>query len=348
MPLTTIDRSQLQATADEFSVLRQIFTQANYTEVSCAESIGVADIANLREVVGHFPPHLASPPATTLELLVALFLLRLTVPTPLLTAALNAPQIEALTASRLLTLNNSVAISNYHIYPCQGMLIATDERLDRYAHDQVMWLSPDSYELARRLPISNQGTFLDIGTGSGVHALLALRQGMCVTAIDNNPRAGQFLAFNTGLNASGIIPFVQSDVYSSLPASTRFDLIVAHPPFSPTPDYPAGLNYWSGGRFGDEILARILRGLHNRLQPRGTAILALLLALRPNESGLERLQSLLGDTASQFAIECDLRETDYWSRGVLLNGESGERIADDWRRIGISHFQRGTASFHVR
>lgn len=48
------------------------------------------------------------------------------------------------------------------------------------------------------------GTALDLGTGGGVQALLAARHSRRVVAVDVNPRALRYTAFNARLN--GLLP----------------------------------------------------------------------------------------------------------------------------------------------
>ena len=71
---------------------------------------------------------------------------------------------------------------------------------------------------------------LDMGTGSGIHAILAASRGATVVAVDVNPHAVE--AARRNAEANGVADRVEvrpSDVFSNVDG--RFDLIVFDPPF---------------------------------------------------------------------------------------------------------------------
>lgn len=71
---------------------------------------------------------------------------------------------------------------------------------------------------------------LDLGTGSGINALLAARKSASVVAVDINPAAVDAAKRNGDRNGlSGRISFAVSDLYDSVDGT--FDLIVFNPPF---------------------------------------------------------------------------------------------------------------------
>jgi len=71
---------------------------------------------------------------------------------------------------------------------------------------------------------------LDMGTGSGVNAVLAARQGAQVVAVDINPRAVEATAANVERNGvAALVEVRHSDVFSHVEGA--FDLIVFDPPF---------------------------------------------------------------------------------------------------------------------
>ena len=72
----------------------------------------------------------------------------------------------------------------------------------------------------------------DIGTGSGLLALLAARAGATVTAIDISPAAVGCAADNARRNALvERIDVIESDVFDRVPTALRFDVVVTNPPF---------------------------------------------------------------------------------------------------------------------
>lgn len=71
---------------------------------------------------------------------------------------------------------------------------------------------------------------LDLGTGSGINALLAARKTTSVVAVDINPAAVDAAECNADRNhLAGRISFAVSDLYDSVDGA--FDLIVFNPPF---------------------------------------------------------------------------------------------------------------------
>jgi len=71
---------------------------------------------------------------------------------------------------------------------------------------------------------------LDMGTGSGVNAILAAKNGARVVAVDSNPRAVEAARGNADRNGvHELVEVRHSDVFSAVGES--FDLIIFDPPF---------------------------------------------------------------------------------------------------------------------
>lgn len=71
---------------------------------------------------------------------------------------------------------------------------------------------------------------LDMGTGSGVNAILAASKSSKVIAVDINPFAVKCAKYNARLNeVSSRIKFLKSDVFQNVEG--KFDLIIFDPPF---------------------------------------------------------------------------------------------------------------------
>lgn len=124
-------------------------------------------------------------------------------------------------------------------------------------------------EAVRRWPVAGKRA-LDVGTGTGVLALLLARAGARVTATDLAPAAVACARENAArLGLAERIEVVEADLF---PAG-RFDVVVCNPPWLPheavTPLDRAV--YDPGGRF----LARLLEGLAAHLAPGGEGWLIL-------------------------------------------------------------------------
>lgn len=97
---------------------------------------------------------------------------------------------------------------------------------------EVMPITPTSHLLGRAvLDHARPGDrVLDMGTGSGVNAILAATRGAEVTAVDTNPRALDAARANAARNGvEHRVDVRRSDVFSAVPET--FDLVVLDPPF---------------------------------------------------------------------------------------------------------------------
>lgn len=109
----------------------------------------------------------------------------------------------------------------------------------------------------------------DLGTGSGLLALLAARAGASVTAIDLDPIAIACATGNARRNGlDGRVRVIASDVFDHTPAERRFDLVITNPPFYPRDARtPADRAFAAGA--GNAFFAKLADGLPGRLKPGG-------------------------------------------------------------------------------
>jgi methylase of polypeptide subunit release factors len=119
---------------------------------------------------------------------------------------------------------------------------------------------------------------LDVGTGSGIYAIEAARQGCSVVAIDSNPRACRLARSNAHVNAievvddaatvgSGQIAIIETD-FSNFDMG-EFDAIILSPPYTPTPpelDYLVA-QHASAGRDGLGNLREQIQNVPRMLKP---------------------------------------------------------------------------------
>ena len=130
----------------------------------------------------------------------------------------------------------------------------------------VTGINPTTVLLAQvtiRRPVQ---TGLDMGTGAGVHALLAARHARHVVATDINPRALNVTAFNALLNGAANVECRQGDFYEPINGET-FDFIAMNPPFVISPD--ARYIYRDSNRPGDAVCAELLGQLPDYLREGG-------------------------------------------------------------------------------
>lgn len=121
---------------------------------------------------------------------------------------------------------------------------------------------------------------LDVGTGCGIHAILAALCGAAVTATDVSARALDYARLNAKLAGidvvdepePGSITFREGSLLE--PASGEYDVVVSNPPFVITPASvreSRAYEYRDGGREGDSLIAELVEGLPQVLADEGRA-----------------------------------------------------------------------------
>ncbi len=164
-------------------------------------------------------------------------------------------------------------------------------------HQDVYEPAEDSFLLAENL-ITGRGDFiLDIGTGTGIQAIVAAEKVRRVLAIDINPWAIKLAKENAKLNGVENIEFWAGDFFECMKNDRvntcamganeingipeLFDLIVFNPPYLPvkmsddqnTPTNPDNIRYieraWSGGKNGTGIINRFIDNVSDYLKTGG-------------------------------------------------------------------------------
>ena len=186
-----------------------------------------------------FPLYLRLMPESRLATLVKLFFLGVRVPRDEAAQALAPLALERVERIGIVRLEGGEAFSTVEISPTEDFLFAYDHPeygLDR--PDHVLGMSPPTKVLACltvRRPVERA---LDVGTGSGLQALLAAQHSARVVAVDINPRALAFARFNAALNGFENVETREGSVFEPVEGE-QFDLIVSNPPYviSPETDY---------------------------------------------------------------------------------------------------------------
>jgi methylase of polypeptide subunit release factors len=157
-------------------------------------------------------------------------------------------------------------------------------------------------KLAARIPDVAGKAVLDVGTGTGVLALLLLARGAAsAVATDLDPRAVDCATENARrLGLGERLRVLTVDLF---PAEGTFDVVISNPPWLPEPPQTRldGAIYDRDGRFVSGFLAR----LEQHLKPGGRGYLIL----------------------SDFAERLGLREPDYLRREAAASGLQLREIA---------------------
>jgi len=205
-----------------------------------------------------------------LHTLIKAFCLGLSVPRNELTHAVGAATVDYLVRLALVSWEQDTLIPLIAIDAAQDLLIAHDpaRRGEPLMGDHVIGLGPAPRTLAALTVRLKAGRVLDLGTGSGIHALLALNHCDEAVATDINPRALAYTRFNAALNRLAAPTTRQGNLFEPL-AGEAFDLIVANPPYVLSPD--SSLHYRDSGMAGDELSRTVVREAARHLTDGGFA-----------------------------------------------------------------------------
>src|SRR5256885_5464175 len=225
--------------------------QAGYSEAGLRQAVGIS--SSLRhDPRGSEVARRRLAPGNSLHTLIKAFCLGIPVSRNELIHAVGAATVDYLVRLAVVTWEQDTLIPLIAIDAAQDLLIAHDpaRRGEPLMGDHVIGLGPAPRTLAALTVRLKAGRVLDLGTGSGIHALLALNHCDEAVATDINPRALAYTRFNAALNRLAIPTTRQGNLFEPL-ADDAFDLIVANPPYVLSPD--SSLHFRDSGMAGREL-----------------------------------------------------------------------------------------------
>lgn len=182
-------------------------------------------------------------------------------------------------------------------------------------HPQVYEPAEDTFLLAENLAVKKGDVALDVGTGTGLIALLMARKASYVLGVDINPIAVELARENARLNGINNVEFRLSDLFENVEG--EFDLITFNAPYLPgEPEEPIDLAL-VGGETGREVLDRFIGEVPRYLKP-GGVVQIVQSSITGVEETLERLKKA-GLTAGIVA-----RRHFFFEDIVLINGRKRE------------------------
>ena len=169
--------------------------------------------------------------------------------------ALRPLKIEDILEAGLVETDGADARSPMKLSTFDGLIVAGDPiRGDNRGVSSVVNLSDVSIAVSG-LTVRREGeTALDLGTGSGVQALLAARHADRVVGLDVNPHALSFARLGQRLNGVENVRWLEGDWLEPV-RGQRFDLVVATPPVAISPD---NVLLYRDSPIGGEALSRQL------------------------------------------------------------------------------------------
>ena len=158
--------------------------------------------------------------------------------------------------------------------------------------DAVFPPHPESAYLTSLIPNrekihgKNEGSFLDVGVGSGILTIDAAKKGWRTTGVDINPKALRVASINAALNYAQC-QFQEDDLARGQQAGS-FDFCVANLPFEPTPENRQNFIHSDGGKYGDKLIIDFIPIIEKKIKIDGYVILPSFSLLKNNESRLEK------------------------------------------------------------
>jgi SAM-dependent methyltransferase len=195
----------------------------------------------------------------------------------------------------------------------------------------------NTLKFADWLPMQPCEALLDIGTGTGVAALMTAPIAKHVWATDIAARSVHFADFNRRLAGFDNVSVVQGDLYAPVEGLT-FDRIVTHPPYVPA--RKSRFIFREGGEDGEQIIRAIIEGLPRYLRPEGRFFSMVLGSDREGESFEARIRRWLGEHQAEFdvVVVSDSLKTpaDYIAHAVGQNMTNEDEV-QFWRELWVGN-----------
>src|SRR6266545_229047 len=257
--------------------------QVGYSEPAVQELLGEDAFSAEAEDA---PANERRLPETPLATVIRIFFLQRPVRTRDSVEALGRRAGEALESMGLATVGDDL-VPGARILPIGRLLVAADG----YAQgddppDYVAIYSPTSRLCDSLTPRPGVARALDVGTGSGIHALLAASHAGHVVATDVNPRALAFTELNAALNGLTNIECRRGSLFEPVAGET-FDLITCNAPYVVSPERRWA--YRDSGFDADEISERVVRNAGEHLAEGGFATLLVSWLARDESQRHERV-----------------------------------------------------------
>lgn len=187
------------------------------------------------------------------------------------------------------------------------------------ASPQVYEPAEDTFLLADNLEVERMSRALEIGTGTGLIAIIAARKASKVIATDVNPHALDCTLKNIITNKAFNVELRKGDLFEPV-EDEKFDLILFNTPYLPTEEDEAVGDEleaaWNGGPSGREVIDRFLDGVKDHLNPRGK-VQMVQSSLSDNEKTLEKLEEL------GFQASITAREKGFFEEMVVITAVLG-------------------------
>ncbi len=346
-------RPLLRHDAETIDRLASALGQSSYTRASLEQLLGPdafdagrADVPILERRAG-----VGSDGA-----LIRLFFLGVAVAERELAGTLDPPLLDALAAMGVVSRAGDRVVPELRLVPYEDLVLAGDHHAGIH-EDPDDLVQPVTHSSTDCIDFTVRGQVdraLDLGTGSGIQALVARSHAAEVVATDVNGRALDLARFNARLNGRDGIEFREGSLFEPV-AGEAFGLIVCNAPFVISPE--TRLAYRDGPTADDGLSAQIVREAPEHLAEGGFATIMV--------SWIEQEGVASGARAADWASDtgCDVwvlvKRThvplDYaaiWNSQLVLDPAAYGAAIDGWldnfERLGATGISEGAAILRRR
>jgi SAM-dependent methyltransferase len=297
-------------TGQEFAALRSLLENCEYSNEGLCRRLGVDDLD--KYVPQPAAELIARPIDDTLAALMRLFYHSVFAEETDIAAAMPEGSLALLDALGLISREPAPPGMIYGasaILPAAGFLTVCDRgnhapdgnRCDLPADVVYPAIFDTTRKFLEGLPDSPCDAMLDLGTGTGIAAMLGARSAQHVWATDITERSALYAEFNRRLYGLENLTVLTGDLFAPVEGLT-FDRIVIHPPYVPAKPSQTQLVFRDAGEDGEQIIRRTIQELPRYLRPGGRFYCLLMATDRENETFEDRMRKWLGDVQPEFDI----------------------------------------------
>jgi methylase of polypeptide subunit release factors len=337
---------------DAATALGRALRRAHYTESAVQDLLGDDAYSIERDAA---PVEARRLPRKPLATIVRLFFLQLPVSTEDATRALGSKGVDALQSTGLADVDAKVRPRS-RILPVGEVILASDgySREAEDPPDYVATYTPTSRLCDSLTPRPRVERALDVGTGPGIHALLAAQHAGHVIATDVNDRALAYTALNAALNELDNIECRHGSLFEPV-AGERFDLITCNAPYVVSPERRWA--YRDSGFKADQLSEQVVEAAAEHLNDGGFATLLVSWLAHdedaPNERALAWARASGCDNWIISTIEADpLSHAADWNSHLAGDADAFAKAVDEWTRyldeLGVRRVSEGAILLHRR
>jgi methylase of polypeptide subunit release factors len=282
---------------------------------------------------------------------VRLFFLQRPVPTSVAVRALGRRGVEALETTGVASVAEDTVVPRIRILPIGRLLVMADGFAQGDdPEDYVAVYTPTSRLLDSLTPRPRVARALDVGTGSGVHALLAAAHAERVVATDVNPRALAYTELNAALNGVTNVECRLGSLFEPVAGET-FDLIACNAPYVVSPERRWA--YRDSGFQADGVSERVVRDAAAHLVDGGFATMLVSWLAEDEDEPDERVLEWVEQTSCASWIlstwnSDPLGHATEWNSH--LEGDELDRALDEWtayfEELGVRWISEGAVLLH--